>query len=49
VEPAVAPGERCVVVAWSIGRSGRKLQAGTALYDASGTLRGRSLQTWITV
>jgi hypothetical protein len=47
VEPTVSPGERCVVVGWRVGRSGRKLQAGTALYDASGTLRGRSLQTWI--
>lgn len=49
VEAGVAPGERCVVVAWPIARSGRKLTAGTALYDASGTLCGRSLQTWITV
>jgi hypothetical protein len=49
VEPTVSPGERCVVVAWPITRSGRKLQAGTALYDGSGTLRGRSLQTWIAV
>ena len=49
VDPAVAPGERCVVVAWPVARAGRKLHAGTALYDCSGTLRGRSLQTWITV
>jgi hypothetical protein len=48
VEPRVEPGERCVVVGWRIGRSGRKLEAGTALYDAGGRLRGRSRQTWIT-
>jgi hypothetical protein len=49
VEPVVSPGEPCVVVGWPIGRSGRKLVAGTALYDASGAVRGRSLQTWITI
>jgi hypothetical protein len=49
VEPTIAAEEPCVVVGWGIGRSGRKLQAGTALFDASGRLRGRSLQTWITI
>lgn len=49
VAPALPPGERCVVVGWPIGRSGRKRLAGTALFDGSGTLRGRSLQTWITL
>src|SRR5262245_42567348 len=47
VEPAVLPGEQCVLVAWALGRSGRKLHAGTALFDADGRLRGRSAQTWI--
>lgn len=49
VDASVAFGERCVVVAWPVARAGRKLQAGTALYDAAGTLRGRALQTWITI
>ena len=49
VDPALRRGERCVVVAWPLGRSARKRLAGTALYDGSGALRGRSLQTWITV
>jgi len=49
VDPTIAPGERCVVVGWPIGRSGRKLQAGTAIFDESGTRRGVSLQTWITI
>src|SRR5262245_48085884 len=49
VDPTLAPGEPCVIVGWPISRSGRKLYAGTALYDGSGTVRGRSLQTWITV
>jgi hypothetical protein len=47
VESTVTSGEPCVVVGWAIGRSGRKLEAGTALYDAAGMLRGRSRQTWI--
>jgi hypothetical protein len=49
VEPAVSPGEPCVLVAWGLGRSGRKLHAGTALFDAGGRLRGRSAQTWIVI
>jgi hypothetical protein len=49
VEPALSPGEPCVLVAWALGRSGRKLHAGTALFDAGGRLRGRSAQTWIVV
>jgi hypothetical protein len=49
VDPTIAPGERCVVVGWPVGRSGRKLQAGTAIFDESGTRRGVSLQTWITI
>jgi hypothetical protein len=32
-----------------MGRSGRKLHAGTALFDADGECRGRSAQTWIVV
>jgi len=39
--------ERCVVVGWSLGREGRKLQAGTAVYSAEGQLIGRARQTWI--
>lgn len=49
VDPCITAGERCVVVGWPVGRSGRKLHAGTAVVDESGTLRGRSLQTWIVV
>lgn len=39
--------EPCVVVGWSLGREGRKLQAGTAVYSAEGQLIGRARQTWI--
>jgi hypothetical protein len=40
------PGERCVVVAWPIGRDGRKGLAGTALYRGNDLL-ARARQTWI--
>ena len=40
------PGERCVVVAWPIGRDGRKGFAGTALYRGD-QLLARAKQTWI--
>ena len=39
--------EPCVVVGWSLGREGRKLQAGTAVFSADGELIGRARQTWI--
>jgi hypothetical protein len=41
--------EPCVVIGWSLGREGRKLRAGTALFGADGGLRGRAHQTWISV
>ena len=40
------PGDRCVVVAWPIGREGRKGYAGTALYRGD-ELLARARQTWI--
>jgi hypothetical protein len=39
-------GERCVVVAWPIGRDGKKGFAGTALYRGN-ELLARARQTWI--
>lgn len=39
--------EPCVVIGWSLGREGRKLQAGTAIFGANGQLRGRARQTWL--
>jgi hypothetical protein len=40
-------GEPCVIVAWPLERSGRKLIAGTALYAEDGSLLARSHQIWI--
>jgi hypothetical protein len=39
--------ERCVVIGWALGREGRKLFAGTALFGEDGGLRGYSRQVWI--
>jgi hypothetical protein len=41
--------EPCVVIGWALGREGRKLQAGTAVFGADGRLCGRARQTWITM
>ena len=46
---AVQVDEPCVVIGWSLGREGRKLRAGTALFGSDGRLRGRAHQTWISV
>ena len=43
--PAV--GETCIVLAWPIERSGRKLISGTALFTADGELLAKSHQIWI--
>ena len=40
-------GARYVILGWPLGREGRKLHAGTALFDEAGALLGRSRQTWL--
>ena len=45
---AVAPGEPCIVLGWQIGREGRKLHAGTALFGGDGGLRGIARALWVT-
>lgn len=49
IEAPVAALERCVVSGFALGREGRKLFAGTALYGEDGTRRALSAQTWILV
>lgn len=41
-------GERCTAMGWAIERDGRKLHAGSALFDSEGRLCGLSRQVWIT-
>jgi hypothetical protein len=40
-------GATGVAVGWPLGRDGRKLYSGTALFDARGLLHGFARQTWI--
>jgi hypothetical protein len=49
VDRPVLAAEAYILVGWLAGRSGRKLDAGSALYSSSGTLHGLSRQTWITL
>jgi len=46
IERVPSPGERCVVVGWSLGSEGRKHHAGTALY-AGPELLGLAQAVWI--
>ncbi|WP_431269599.1 hypothetical protein [Dankookia sp. P2] len=41
------PGEPVTVLGWQIGREGRKLQAGTALFGGDGGLRGIARALWV--
>jgi hypothetical protein len=40
-------GEQCAVASWPLGEDGRKLYAGTALFDGDGELLALAEQTWI--
>jgi hypothetical protein len=47
IDRRVHIGESCTVVGWQIGSSGRKHEAGTALFDGKGELCGRARALWI--
>ncbi len=47
IERTVAVGEPCVIAAWSLGGSGRKWRAATAIYGADGSCAARAIATWI--
>jgi hypothetical protein len=40
-------GRRYTVVGWPIAQEGRKLHAGTAIFDATGNVQARSRQLWV--
>src|SRR6516165_1332466 len=40
-------GESCTLVGWRVGASGRKHEAGTAIYDGKGELCGKARALWI--
>ena len=46
---AVEVGNSYVSMGWPIGRDGRKLYAGTALFTGDGELVGYARQTWIVI
>ena len=41
------PGEPHVVTGWRLGREGRKMLAGSALFTAGGDLAALGVATWI--
>jgi hypothetical protein len=40
-------GHRYTVIGWPISQEGRKLHAGTAIFDATGKIQARSRQLWL--
>ena len=47
VDAPLRAGEPYIVIGWPIVQEGRKLHAGTAIFDAAGGLRARSRQLWL--
>ena len=47
IDGPVRAGQPHVVIGWPILAEGRKLHAGSALFDASGRVLARSRQLWI--
>jgi hypothetical protein len=47
IDVPIRAGERLVAMGWPIAQDGRKLHAGTAIVDADGVVRARSLQLWL--
>jgi hypothetical protein len=43
----IGEGDRSIVMGYSLGREGRKLFAGTAVFGANGELKARARQVWI--
>ena len=49
LDAAIAQGEQCTVVGWSLGTEGRKRRAGSAVYDSGGKPIAVGQATWIEV
>jgi hypothetical protein len=47
VDRLVHIGSSCTIVGWAIGSSGRKHEAGTAIFDGTGVLCGKARALWI--
>jgi hypothetical protein len=47
VDQPLQVGRRYTVIGWPIAQEGRKLHAGTAIFDAAGKVQARSRQLWL--
>jgi hypothetical protein len=47
VDQPLEVGQRYMVIGWPIAQDGRKLHAGTAIFDSTGKLQARSRQLWL--
>ena len=47
IDAPLSAGQAYIVIGWPIEQQGRKLFAGTAIYDIDGTVRARSAQLWL--
>jgi hypothetical protein len=47
IDQPLRAGERYTIIGWPIAQEGRKLHAGTAIFDAAGNARARSQQLWL--
>jgi hypothetical protein len=47
IDQPLQPGHRYTVMGWPIAQDGRKLHAGTAIFDATGRVQARSRQLWL--
>lgn len=49
IDAPVRAGEDVAVLAWPIAKDGRKIAAGSAIYDLTGALKAIARVTWITL
>jgi hypothetical protein len=47
IDQPLQVGHRYTVIGWPIAQEGRKLHAGTAIFDAAGKVQARSRQLWL--
>jgi hypothetical protein len=47
IDQPLQAGHRYTVIGWPIAQEGRKLHAGTAIFDAAGKVQARSRQLWL--
>lgn len=47
IDQPLVVGEPYTVIGWPIAQEGRKLHAGTAIFDATGKIQARSRQLWL--